>query len=97
MDTIDDCYKIIGIVHQKWSAIPGRFKDYISTPKLMTINQFIQKLSYSPNNNRIELQIRTDKMHDIAERGVAAHRDYKDQNIQGEKQKYPWLDDLLEM
>ena len=96
VDTIDDCYKIIGIVHQKWSAIPGRFKDYISTPKINDY-QSIHTTILGPNNNRIELQIRTDKMHDIAERGVAAHRDYKDQNIHGEKQKYPWLDDLLEM
>ncbi len=96
VNSIDDCYRIIGIVHQKWNAIPGRFKDYISTPKINDY-QSIHTTILGPDNNRIELQIRTSSMNDLAERGVAAHRHYKDKSIENEKQNYPWLDDLLEM
>jgi len=96
VNSIDDCYRIIGIVHQKWNAIPGRFKDYISTPKINDY-QSIHTTILGPDNNRIELQIRTLSMNDRAERGVAAHRNYKDKSIENERQNYPWLDDLLEM
>ena len=96
VSSIDDCYRIIGIVHQKWNAIPGRFKDYISTPKINDY-QSIHTTILGPDNNRIELQIRTLSMNDLAERGVAAHRNYKDKSIENERQNYPWLDDLLEM
>ena len=96
VNSIDDCYRIIGIVHQKWNAIPGRFKDYISTPKINDY-QSIHTTILGPDNNRIELQIRTSSMNDLAERGVAAHRNYKDKSIENERQNYPWLDDLLEM
>ena len=96
VNSIDDCYRIIGIVHQKWNAIPGRFKDYISTPKINDY-QSIHTTILGPDNNRIELQIRTSSMNDLAERGVAAHRKYKDKSIENERQNYPWLDDLLEM
>lgn len=96
VNSVDDCYRIIGIVHQKWNAIPGRFKDYISTPKINDY-QSIHTTILGPDNNRIELQIRTDSMNDLAERGVAAHRNYKDKSIENERQNYPWLDDLLEM
>ena len=96
VNSIDDCYRIIGIVHQKWNAIPGRFKDYISTPKINDY-QSIHTTILGPDNNRIELQIRTSSMNDLAERGVAAHRSYKDKSIENERQNYPWLDDLLEM
>ena len=96
VNSIDDCYRIIVIVHQKWNAIPGRFKDYISTPKINDY-QSIHTTILGPDNNRIELQIRTSSMNDLAERGVAAHRNYKDKSIENERQNYPWLDDLLEM
>ena len=96
LNSIDDCYRIIGIVHQKWNAIPGRFKDYISTPKINDY-QSIHTTILGPENNRIELQIRTSEMHDVAERGVAAHRNYKDKSLDKEKHTYPWLEDLLEM
>ena len=96
LNSIDDCYRIIGIVHQKWNAIPGRFKDYISTPKINDY-QSIHTTILGPENNRIELQIRTSDMHDVAERGVAAHRNYKDKSLDKEKHTYPWLEDLVEM
>tara|TARA_B100001057_G_scaffold99561_1_gene96455 strand:+ start:68674 stop:70800 length:2127 start_codon:yes stop_codon:yes gene_type:complete len=96
LNSIDDCYRIIGIVHQKWNAIPGRFKDYISTPKINDY-QSIHTTILGPENNRIELQIRTSEMHDVAERGVAAHRNYKDKSLDKEKHTYPWLEDLVEM
>ena len=91
-----DCYRALGAIHQRWKAVPGRFKDYISTPKINDY-QSIHTTILGPENNRIELQIRTSDMHDVAERGVAAHRNYKDKSLDKEKHTYPWLEDLLEM
>ena len=67
---IDECYKTLGIFHSKFSAIPGKFKDYISTPK---INKYrsIHTSVIGPRKNRIEIQIRTNEMHEFAERGIA--------------------------
>ena len=73
----------------------GRFKDYISTPKINDY-QSIHTTILGPDNNRIELQIRTSSMNDLAER-VSCHRNYKDKSIENERQNYPWLDDLPEM
>ena len=74
--SIDDCYKALGIFHSKYSAIPGKFKDYISTPK---INQYksIHTSLIGPMKKRIEIQIRTRPMHEFAERGIASHWKYK--------------------
>lgn len=101
LDSVDDCYRSVGIVHQRWNAIPGRFKDYISTPKINDY-QSIHTTIIGPDNQRIELQIRTKEMHEIAERGFAAHRMYKENKknafgIDKSELGYPWLDDLLEM
>ena len=73
---IETCYKALGIFHSKWSAIPGRFKDYVSTPK---INRYksIHTAIIGPNKERIEIQIRTQQMHDFAERGIASHWMYR--------------------
>jgi guanosine-3',5'-bis(diphosphate) 3'-pyrophosphohydrolase len=77
VDTVDDCYRALGAVHRTWSMVPGRFKDYISTPKQNDYRS-IHTTIIGPSSQRVELQIRTHEMNRIAEYGVAAHSIYKD-------------------
>ena len=95
---IDDCYKTLGIFHSKFSAIPGKFKDYISTPK---INKYrsIHTSVIGPKKNRIEIQIRTNDMNEFAERGIASHWKYKSSEKFSELswKEYDWLRDLVEI
>ena len=95
---IQECYKTLGVFHSQYSAIPGRFKDYISTPK---INQYksIHTAIIGPNNQRIEIQIRTYDMHEFAERGIASHWKYKSSEKISDLswKEYDWLRDLVEI
>ena len=96
--TIDDCYKALGVFHSKFSTIPGKFKDYISTPK---INKYksIHTSVIGPRKNRIEIQIRTFEMHEFAERGIASHWKYKSSEKSSDLswKEYDWLRDLVEI
>lgn len=77
VDTVEDCYRALGAIHTTWSMVPGRFKDYISTPKQNDYRS-IHTTIVGPSRQRVELQIRTRQMNSIAEYGVAAHSVYKD-------------------
>ena len=77
VDTPDTCYRALGIAHSHWRTVPGRFKDYISTPKQNNY-QSIHTTIVGPRNQRVEMQIRTFAMHNVAEVGIAAHDLYKD-------------------
>ncbi len=90
------CYQALGIIHGQYSVVPGRFKDYISTPKANGY-QSIHSTVIGPERQRIEVQIRTLKMHQVAELGVAAHWRYKQgaQNVDG--RQYRWMRELLDI
>lgn len=101
VDDIPGCYRALGIVHTRWRVVPGRFKDYISTPKQNDYRS-IHTTIVGPSRQRIELQIRTKRMHEIAEFGIAAHALYKDgENGEGdllskESNAYSWLRHTIE-
>ena len=98
LDTVENCYKALGIFHKEWNCIPGKFKDYISSPK---INEY-QSLHTSiigPNRRPIEIQIRTKQMQEFAERGIASHWKYKSSEKFNSLtlKEYDWLADLVEI
>lgn len=95
VEDIGTCYQALGIVHSKYHMVPRRFKDYISTPKPNGY-QSIHTGVIGPENTRIEIQIRTFEMHEIAEKGVAAHWAYK-QGQKAEGKNFRWIRELLEI
>ena len=98
LDSVDTCYRTLGIFHTEWSMVPGRFKDYISVPKSNNYKS-IHTSVIGPKRQKIEIQIRTNEMHEFAERGVAAHWNYKsNEKVSHNTLKdYNWLKDLVEM
>lgn len=95
--SIADCYQVLGLIHERYHTIPGHFKDYISTPKLNGY-QSIHTSVIGPNQQRLEVQIRSYEMQDIAEYGVAAHWGYKQgQAHSTEGKQYRWVRELLEI
>ncbi len=95
VNDIGECYQVLGIIHTKYPMIPGRYKDYISTPKQNGYRSLHTGV-IGPLNRRIEVQIRTKEMHEVAEYGVAAHWEYK-QGAHKEGTQYRWLRDLLDL
>jgi len=100
--TLADCYQALGIVHTTWPVVPGRFKDYVSTPKANDYRS-IHTTVIGPSQQRVELQIRTIEMHEIAEYGIAAHSLYKDnagsptELLSRESTAYAWLRRTIEL
>lgn len=95
VDSQEDCYRALGMIHQRWPMVPGRFKDYISTPKRNGYRSLHTTIIHD-SKTRIEIQIRTREMHDQAERGLAAHWAYKE-GRPAEAISVPWVDDLVEI
>ena len=98
VNSIPECYETLGLFHSRWQTIPGRFKDYISTPKINNYKS-IHTSIIGPKRQRVEIQIRTKLMHEFAQRGIASHWKYKS----SEKfnpltwKEYDWLSDLVEI
>src|SRR5205807_1716903 len=102
MPDVEACYRALGVVHTTWPVVPGRFKDYISTPKQNDYRS-LHTTVIGPGNQRVELQIRTENMHEIAEYGIAAHALYKDgvdsptEMLSRESNAYAWLRRTIEL
>jgi len=97
VNTIQECYDVLGIIHSLWKPIPGKFKDYIGLPK-ENMYQSLHTAVIGPYGERMEIQIRTREMHQVAEEGIAAHWKYKEGRAipETEDKQFTWLRQLLE-
>ena len=95
-DDLQSCYQALGMIHSEYSVVPGRFKDYISTPKPNGY-QSIHTVVIGPQNHKVEVQIRTTQMHAVNEHGVAAHWAYKQGDHQPEGKTWRWLQQLIDI
>ncbi|MDB5361738.1 MAG: pyrophosphokinae [Rhodospirillales bacterium] len=96
VETVGECYQALGVIHSHYPVVPGRFKDYISTPKPNDYRSLHTGI-IGPERQRIEVQIRTREMHEVAELGVAAHWSYKQDGGRTEGKQYRWLRELLDI
>jgi GTP pyrophosphokinase len=96
-ESVRDCYAVLGVVHSSWTPIPGRFKDFIALPK-PNLYQSLHTTVIGPRSERMEVQIRTQEMHRIAEQGIAAHWKYKERKPLGDddNKAFAWLRQLME-
>ncbi len=97
-ESVRDCYEALGVVHSSWTPVPGRFKDFIALPK-PNLYQSLHTTVIGPRAERIEIQIRTQEMHRIAEQGIAAHWKYKEGDARdgrADGKKFAWLRQLME-
>ncbi|ACV68176.1 RelA/SpoT family protein [Desulfohalobium retbaense] len=97
LKSVRDCYAVLGLIHSIWKPVPGRFKDYISMPKA-NMYQSLHTTVIGPDGERIEIQIRTEEMHEINEYGIAAHWKYKDGSNLSERDadRFRWLRQILD-
>jgi len=98
LNNIENCYKALGALHSKWNCIPGKFKDYISSPKINNYKSLHTSI-IGPNKRPIEIQLRTNQMHEFAQRGIASHWKYKSSEKFNSLtwKEYDWLADLVEI
>ncbi|HTM23331.1 MAG TPA: RelA/SpoT family protein, partial [Kofleriaceae bacterium] len=97
-DSVKNCYAALGVAHSAWTPIPGRFKDFIALPK-PNMYQSLHTAVIGPKGERIEIQIRTEEMHQVAEHGIAAHWKYKEGKsgiADAADEKFAWLRQILE-
>ncbi len=100
VQSVQDCYAVLGIIHEAWKPIPGRFKDYIAMPK-PNMYQSLHTTVIGPYSERMEVQIRTEEMHRVAEEGIAAHWKYKEGKAaaavgSADERQFGWLRQMLE-
>ena len=96
VDNITECYKALGVIHATYKPVPGRFKDYIAMPKANGY-QSLHTTVIGPNGERVEIQIRTHDMHQVAEGGIAAHWKYKEGKFDSRsRENMDWVHRLLE-
>src|SRR4030095_699130 len=96
VDDIRECYTVLGVIHELWTPVPGRFKDYIAMPKANNYRS-LHTTVVCLDGQRAEFQISTRQMHEVAEKGIAAHWNYKENGSidEGEQEKFQWVRELL--
>ena len=99
VNSVSDCYHVLGLIHGKWTPVPGRIKDYIASPKINGY-QSLHTTIFTGTGGIVEIQIRTKEMHEKAENGIAAHFVYKEKGVNDEKivpKEFQWIHKLHDL